>query len=108
MNLTLDTLRKNFEKSVNGTLYSRPSLLIDTIRELYKDTIQVPEECERLVDAVNKVHGDNSLTTIVLAAGTYKIDNSYLKIDSAMKIVGDPEKTLYIDMIDLVNVRSIC
>jgi hypothetical protein len=44
-----------------------------------------------LEEAVNRVHEEDRLTTIVLGKGEYQIDGTYLGISSAMNIVGDPE-----------------
>jgi len=44
-----------------------------------------------LQEAVDMVHGDDSLTTIVVGKGEHQIDGGYLEISSAMNIVGDPK-----------------
>ena len=55
-------------------------------------TLFVPNDnCRTLREATNRVHEDDRLTTIVLGKGEYQIDGLYLKISSAMNIVGDPE-----------------
>jgi hypothetical protein len=50
----------------------------------------VPVDCNTLKAAVDRVHGDDRLTTIVVGTGDHQIDGSYLEISSAMNIVGDP------------------
>jgi len=57
------------------------------------DTIRVPEDCATLEDAVNQVHGDNRLTTIIVGKGEHQIDGSYLHIPSTMIIKGDPNES---------------
>ena len=52
--------------------------------------IHVPENCKTLKEAVERVHGDDGLTTIVVGAGEHQIDGIYLEVSSAMNIVGDP------------------
>jgi hypothetical protein len=52
--------------------------------------VRVPEDCNTLKEAVEWVHGDDRLTTIVLGKGKHQIDGTYLMISSAMNIVGDP------------------
>ena len=56
-----------------------------------RDGVRVPEDCSTLEEAVERVHGDDRLTTIVLGAQQHQIDGKYLEIPSAMNIVGDPE-----------------
>ena len=54
-------------------------------------TLFVPnEDCKTLKEAVSRVHGDNRLSTIVVGKGEHQIDGDYVKISSAMNIVGDP------------------
>jgi hypothetical protein len=50
----------------------------------------VPVDCTTLKAAVNRVHEDDRLTTIVVGKGEHQIDGSYVEIVSAMNIVGDP------------------
>ena len=50
----------------------------------------MPEDCKTLQKAVDRVHGDDRLTTIVVGKGEHQIDGTYLEILSAMNIVGDP------------------
>jgi hypothetical protein len=50
----------------------------------------VPVDCKTLREAVNRVHENDRLTTIVVGTGEHQIDSTYLKITSAMNIVGDP------------------
>jgi hypothetical protein len=53
--------------------------------------VRVPEDCTTLKEAVDRVHGDNRLTTIVLVGkGEHQIIGNCLEISSAMNIVGDP------------------
>jgi hypothetical protein len=56
-------------------------------------TLFVPGHCNTLKEAVERVHGDDGLTTIVVGKawgkGEHQIDGYYLKIASAMNIVGD-------------------
>ena len=61
--------------------------------------VRVPEDCATLQEAVDRVHGDDRLTTIVVGKGKHRIKDvipgttlvvSYLMISSAMNIVGDP------------------
>jgi hypothetical protein len=54
------------------------------------NSIRVPEDCNTLMEAVDRVHGDDLLTTIVVGKGEHQIDGPYLEIASAMNIVGDP------------------
>jgi len=56
-----------------------------------EDSVCVPKDCTTLLGAVDKVHGDDRLTTIVLGKGEHQIDGDYLVIHSAMNIVGDPD-----------------
>jgi hypothetical protein len=57
-------------------------------------TLFVPGHCNTLKEAVERVHGDDGLTTIVVGKawgkGEHQIDGYYLRIASAMNIVGDP------------------
>ena len=53
-------------------------------------SIRVPEDCKTLKDAVERVHGNDGLTTIVAGKGEHQINGDYLEIPSAMNIVGDP------------------
>ena len=53
----------------------------------------VPEDCRTLKEAVGMVHGDDRLTTIVVGRGEHQIDGWYLKIWSAMNIVGKVPKS---------------
>jgi hypothetical protein len=53
-------------------------------------TLFVPKQCATLEDAVNRVDGDDRLTTIVLGTGKHQIDGNYLEISSALHIVGNP------------------
>jgi len=48
------------------------------------------QDCLTLQEAVNRMHEDDQLTTIVLGKGEHRIDGDYLEICSAMNIVGDP------------------
>ena len=52
--------------------------------------VQVPEDCKTLKEAVERVHGDDSLTTILVGEGVHQVDGNYLEISSAMRIVGRP------------------
>jgi hypothetical protein len=52
--------------------------------------LYVPEDCATLNEAVERVHGDPRITTIVVGKGEYKNDGYVLEIPSAMNIVGDP------------------
>jgi hypothetical protein len=55
-------------------------------------TLFVPtDNCKTLKEAVDRVHGDDRLSTIVLGTGEHQINGNYLEIPSAMHIVGDPE-----------------
>jgi len=49
----------------------------------------VPVDCNTLEEAVGRVHENDRLTTIVVGKGEHQIDGDYLKIASAMNIVGD-------------------
>jgi hypothetical protein len=54
-------------------------------------TLFVPtDNCKTLKEAVDRVHGDDRLSTIVLGTGEHQIDGNYLEIPSALHIVGDP------------------
>jgi hypothetical protein len=53
-------------------------------------TLFVPGHCNTLQQAVDRVHWDDRLTTIVLGQGEHQINDYYLVISSAMNIVGDP------------------
>ena len=55
-----------------------------------KDSVRVPEDCKTLQKAVNRVHKNDRLTTIVVGKGEHRIDEYYLEIPSATNIVGDP------------------
>jgi hypothetical protein len=50
----------------------------------------VPVDCTTLKAAVDRVHEDDRLTTIVVGKGEHQIDGRYLEVSSAMNIVGDP------------------
>jgi hypothetical protein len=50
----------------------------------------VPVDCKTLREAVERVHGDKRLTTIVLGKGEHQI-GGYLEIWSTMNIVGNPQ-----------------
>jgi hypothetical protein len=50
----------------------------------------VPVDCNTLKEAVGRVHENDRWTTIVVGKGEHQIDGYYLKIPSAMNIVGDP------------------
>jgi uncharacterized protein YjiS (DUF1127 family) len=52
--------------------------------------VRVPEDCKTLEEAVEVVRAIDHVTTIVVGEGEHKIDGNYLKISSAMNIVGDP------------------
>ena len=52
--------------------------------------VRVPEDCNTLKEAVDRVHGDDRLTTIVVGKGEHQIDGNYLEVPFAMNIVGDP------------------
>ena len=54
-----------------------------------KKVVRVPEDCT-LEKAVERVHRDERLTTIVVGKGEHQIDGNYLEVSSAMNIVGDP------------------
>jgi hypothetical protein len=54
------------------------------------NSVRVPEDCKTLQEAVDRVHGDDCWTTIVVGKGEHQIDGDYLLIASAMNIVGDP------------------
>ena len=53
-------------------------------------TLFVPGHCNTLKETVDRVHGDDRLTTIVVGKGEHQIDGDYLVVASAMNIVGDP------------------
>jgi len=53
--------------------------------------VRVPEDCKTLEEAVRAVQAIDHVTTIVVGEGEHNIDGDYLKIESAMNIVGDPE-----------------
>jgi hypothetical protein len=53
--------------------------------------LYVPEDCRTLKEAVERAKQDDRITTIVLGKGEHQIDGFYLKISSAMKIVGRPD-----------------
>ena len=50
----------------------------------------VPVDCNTLKEAVDRVHKEVGLTTIVLSQGEHEINGKYVYITSAMNIVGDP------------------
>jgi hypothetical protein len=52
--------------------------------------VRVPEDCKTLQEAVERGHGGDRLTTIVVGKGEHQIDGSFLGIFSAMNILGDP------------------
>jgi hypothetical protein len=62
------------------------------IKVLTNSKVRVPEDCNTLEEAVDWVHRDDRLTTIVLGEGKHQIDDDshYLEILSAMNIAGDP------------------
>jgi hypothetical protein len=53
-------------------------------------TLFVPVDCTTLEEAVDRVHGDDRSTTILVGKGKHQIDDDYLEILSNMNIVGDP------------------
>jgi hypothetical protein len=54
--------------------------------------VRVPEDCKTLQEAVDWVHKEDRLTTIVVGKGRHHRSNGdHFKIASAMNIVGDPE-----------------
>jgi hypothetical protein len=54
-------------------------------------TLFVPnEDCKTLKEAVDRVHRDDRLTTIVVGKGAHQINRNYLFISSALHMVGDP------------------
>jgi hypothetical protein len=53
--------------------------------------LYVPEDCKTLKEAVRRVEQDPRITTIVLGEGEHQIDGNYLRVSSAMKIVGRPD-----------------
>jgi hypothetical protein len=55
-----------------------------------KSPLFVPVDCDTLQTAVDRVHEDDRLTTIVVGKGEHQIDGRYLEVSSAMNIVGDP------------------
>ena len=63
--------------------------------------LHVPEDCRMLEEAVNRVHRDRRLTSIVLGKGHHQIDGDYLKIFSSMSIVGDPDVPRHIEIASL-------
>ena len=58
--------------------------------ELTPLPLYVPEDCRTLNEAVTRVAQDQRITTIVLGKGEHHIGGVYLKISSAVNIVGDP------------------
>ena len=75
--------------STGETKSSSPSST-STTTTVAATSIRVPEDCKTLKEAVERVHGDDGLTTIVVGKGEHRIDGDSLKIGSAMNIVGDP------------------
>ena len=73
--------------------------------------VQVPEDCT-LKEAVERVHGDDSLTTILVGEGKHQVDGNYLEISSAMRIVGRPgvskEKIVVVGGIEIVAGIGMC
>jgi len=63
----------------------------DGIETIARGEVHVPVDCKTLKEAVERVHEDDRLTTIVVGKGEHKIDGDYLEIPSAMHIVGDPK-----------------
>ena len=76
--------------SAGETKSSSPSSSSSTAMAAAATSIRVPEDCNTLMEAVARVHGDDGLTTIVVGKGEHQIDCQYLVIASAMNIVGDP------------------
>jgi hypothetical protein len=64
----------------------------------------VPVDCNTLKAAVNRVHENDRLTTIVVEKGEHQIDGYYLVVASAMNIVGDPR----VPKSEIVVVGGIC
>ena len=75
---------------VGETKTSSPMDLSAITTATTANSVRVPEDCNTLKEAVDRVHGDDGLTTIVVGAGEHQIDDRYLKITSAMNIMGDP------------------
>ena len=65
-----------------------PTIQYQTLNNL--NSVHVPGDCKTLKEAVERVHKDVRLTTVVVGKGEHQIDGMYLEIDSAMNIVGDP------------------
>ena len=61
-----------------------------TFNPLTTSSVRVPEDCNTLGKAVELIQQHDCLTTIVVGKGEHTIDGNYLKIYSAMNIVGDP------------------
>jgi hypothetical protein len=74
------------------------------IKEMAEEGIRVPQDCEKLADAVKLAHDSHEhphkyvdqdgnprhLNKIVVGKGEHQIYSDYLKISSTMHIVGDP------------------
>ena len=59
-------------------------------------TIRVPADCKTLNEAVERVHKDRRLTTILVSKGTHVVETdakgfNYLVVCSSMNIIGDPD-----------------
>jgi hypothetical protein len=77
--------------------YTLTSRTCQYLKRLWTEAVEkkrlplfVPVDCNTLKVAMGRVHGDDRLTTIVLGKGEHQIGGDYLKIPSAMNIVGDP------------------
>jgi len=74
----------------NGADINQIKTIIEMVGTKPEAEVRVPEDYKTLKEAVDRVHGDDRLTTIVVGKGEHQIDGEYLEISSAMNIVGDP------------------
>ena len=83
---------KRLQKSYRKTKNSKKNGETKTTGEgeTKEGVVRVPENYNTLKEAVDRVHGDDGLTTIVVGKGEHQIDGTYLVIGSAMNIVGEP------------------
>lgn len=76
--------------ALNGDVRKIKSISLSAMQRIVaksKGEVRVPEDCVTMKDAVAQVH-NSSLTTVVLGNGEHEVGGDYLKIPSAMNIVG--------------------
>jgi|SaaInlV_150m_DNA_4_1039716.scaffolds.fasta_scaffold03822_4 hypothetical protein len=84
---TIDQIKNLTKVEDNSAVQAMRSMLA-------RGEVRVPEDCPTLQEAVEWVDREHRLTTIIVGRGNHTIDavaRGYLRIPSAMNIVGDPD-----------------